>query len=154
MKYYAGIGSRSCPTHICVLMTEIACVLNDKGYTLRSGGADGSDKAFEAGAGNNKEILRPHHATNEAIDLAMSLHPAPHACNTYVRKLHGRNAQIILGRQLDAPVEFVILWTPGGKTIGGTGMGIRIADVNDILVYNLFKESDMLRVKKRFGICK
>jgi hypothetical protein len=148
-KYYAGIGSRKTPENILMLMTKIAKVLDDKGFILRSGGADGADTAFANGA-VNKEIFRPKHATVESIKIAMEVHPAPQACNDYVRKLHGRNVQIILGKNLDAPVEFVLCWTPGGKTIGGTGLGIRLAEREGIKVYNLFNKDHLAEVHERF----
>lgn len=50
MKYYAGIGSRNTPADILDLMTHLARRLDSRGYTLRSGGADGADAAFERGA--------------------------------------------------------------------------------------------------------
>ncbi|MHA2280124.1 MAG: hypothetical protein ACXAC5_04510 [Promethearchaeota archaeon] len=136
--YYAGIGSRTTPYSICGIMTEIAKILNSEGYILRSGGAEGADTAFKNGAGDAWEVFRPKDATPEAIEEASKFHPAWHNCNDYVRRLHGRNAQIILGRDLDKPVEFTMLWTPGGKTIGGTGLGIRISDHHKITIKNLY----------------
>ena len=148
-KYYAGIGSRKTPEDVLEFMTRFARVLASKGYILRSGGADGADTAFAKGA-NKKEILRPKHASAEAIKIAMDIHPAPQHCNEYVRKLHGRNVQIILGENLDKPVDFVVCWSPGGKAIGGTGLGIRLADRESIIVYNLFKQDDLLMLAERF----
>ena len=116
-------------------MTRIARILDGKGYTLRSGGAEGADTAFANGA-SKKEIFRPKDATPEAIKIAMEIHPAPQHCNDYVRKLHGRNVQIVLGRDLDKPVEFVICWTKNPK-VGGTSLGIRLADKENISVFNL-----------------
>lgn len=78
------------------------------GFTLRSGGAIGADKAFEAGASNNKEIFRPKDATEDSINLASKFHPAWNKCNDYVRKLHGRNALIILGKRLEEKANFVV----------------------------------------------
>lgn len=49
MKYYTGIGSRSTPAHIQELMNKIGFKLAELGYTLRSGAAEGADKAFEIG---------------------------------------------------------------------------------------------------------
>lgn len=50
IKYYAGIGSRETPEEILALMRRVAAVLYRMGWTLRSGGADGADHAFYAGA--------------------------------------------------------------------------------------------------------
>ena len=49
MRYYTGVGSRETPPEIMTLMTRIAGKLAREGWTLRSGGADGADWAFEEG---------------------------------------------------------------------------------------------------------
>lgn len=49
MKYYTGIGSRSTPKEIKELMTTLGTCLAENGWTLRSGGAEGADTAFEQG---------------------------------------------------------------------------------------------------------
>lgn len=56
-KIYTGIGSRETPPDILELMTKIARFMFKQGFTLRSGGADGADSAFEAGAENDKESI-------------------------------------------------------------------------------------------------
>jgi predicted Rossmann fold nucleotide-binding protein DprA/Smf involved in DNA uptake len=56
--YYAGVGSRETPAHVCKQMTELAKRLESFGLTLRSGGAKGADKAFEAGAPTTSESYR------------------------------------------------------------------------------------------------
>lgn len=150
--YYAGIGSRTTPVDVCNLMTKLAVALEIKGYRLRSGGADGADKAFERGVKSvtNKEIFRPKDATQEAIKLASEVHPAWHHCNDYARKLHGRNSQIILGRNLDTPVKFVVCWTPKGNEVGGTALGMRLATKRGITVYNLADETHAAHLIKEF----
>lgn len=147
--YYAGIGSRASPSDILEIMTKIARALAKQGYILRSGGAGGADTAFEKGA-VKKEIFRPEHATAKSIEIAMDIHPAPQRCNYYVRKLHGRNVLIILGQDLITPAEFVICWTTGGKAVGGTGLGLRLAEREGIKVYNLFNKNHVAEVHKRF----
>jgi hypothetical protein len=49
-RFYTGVGSRSTPGDITALMRELAVALGRSGWTLRSGGAEGADQAFEAGA--------------------------------------------------------------------------------------------------------
>lgn len=138
---YAGIGSREPPPTILDYMKFIAMTLGDRGYTLRSGGAIGADAAFEYGAKHSKtpipQIFKAADATREAIELASNYHPAWHNCDSYARRLHGRNAMIILGKDLKAPVNFVVCWTRGGFPVGGTATGIRIAKGKSIVVYNL-----------------
>ena len=49
-----------------------------------------------------------------------------------------RNVAILLGRNLDRPVDAVVCWTcDGGAVTGGTGMGIRIVEAHGIPVLNL-----------------
>ena len=47
---YAGVGSRSTPDDIQQEMDVIARMLAVVGARLRSGGADGADRAFQFGA--------------------------------------------------------------------------------------------------------
>ena len=141
---YAGIGSREIPKEMFEFIPQVARALADMGFKLRSGGAKGTDTAFESGA-REKEIFLPHHATPEAIKIAMEIHPAPHNCKPYVRKLHGRNVHIILGENLDVPVKFVICYSLNEKA-GGTSLGIRLARREIIPVYNLAKQDVFIKV--------
>lgn len=160
-RYYAGIGSRKTPQDIMVLEAQIATKLDSLGFILRSGGAEGSDKAFERGSTNylsyrvdyyvvvvnNTPTKLPYSewASNEARVIAASVHPAWSKCDEYARKLHTRNVFQILGLQLNNPVEFVICWTPEGEITesdfsirtGGTATALRLAFQHDIPVYNL-----------------
>lgn len=139
--FYAGIGSRQTPGPILKEMERIAERLGRSGYTLRSGGAIGADMAFETGArrvDGQCEILRPKHATPEAMQIASEIHPAWHACDDYARKLHGRNSQIILGLALDEPVQFVLAYQDTHIQRGGTWLGIKLAMQREIPVWNLF----------------
>lgn len=135
--FYAGIGSRETPPEILLMMTAIAQRKHQDNCILRSGGAKGADKAFEAGAGTAKEIFRPSDATQAAYELSAKHHPAWDRCSPAAKGLHARNAQIILGRNLDSPASIVICWTEGGKGGGGTGQGIRIAKGYGIEVRDL-----------------
>ena len=138
-KYYAGIGSRDTPVPIQQYMTFLAEALNGAGYTLRSGGARGADTAFESGADIAFEIFRPTDCTPEAEMMAASYHPNWRACKHWARKLHGRNCQIVLGRDVlnPVPVEFILCWTHDGRNVGGTAQALRMADALDIEVLNL-----------------
>lgn len=49
-RYYTGVGSRKTPKDVQAKLTVIAFMLAKLGYTLRSGGAEGADTAFELGA--------------------------------------------------------------------------------------------------------
>ena len=175
-KYYAGIGSRSTPSHILGFMTLIADKLADQRFILRSGGAEGADKAFEIGCDynmwkNNKNILgtkeifiaqdiKDDEISKRAIDIASKHHPVWNRLSDFARKLHTRNVFQILGKDLETPVSVVICWTPDGcinqqsRTIntGGTGTAIAIADTYHIPVLNLSHSSHIDVIKKRLNI--
>lgn len=142
IKVYAGVGSRETPESVLEDMELLAISLSGRGWTLRSGGARGADQAFARGA-KAKEIFRANDATAEAMRLASEHHPAWNRCSDFVKMLHGRNMQILLGRNLDSPVRCVICWTPGGLVTGGTGQAIRAAHARKIPVYNLFSASSL-----------
>jgi hypothetical protein len=150
LKFYAGIGSRTSPPETLKLMTEIAIVLHNKQYILRSGGAEGADTAFAKGAGLTPYVVifrpRDTYRNPAAIELAAKFHPAWDQCNDYARQCHGRNAMIILGLELDNPVQFVVCWTPPDIPYGGTKLGMRIAEAHNIPVYNLALAGDQARL--------
>lgn len=150
---YAGIGSRETPAEILKQMTVLSAWMSRRGWHLHSGGAAGADTAFAKGTpipARTQFLPWPgyeHHAGPDChipsgeihrrcTEIASELHPAWHKCGQGARKLHGRNVTILLGRHLSTPVSAVVCWTKGGQVIGGTGMGIRIAQAFDIPVLN------------------
>ncbi|QYC51529.1 hypothetical protein key_038 [Erwinia phage KEY] len=50
LKYYTGIGSRKAPEPVTDIMSDLAVILYNLGYILRSGRAEASDYAFQRGA--------------------------------------------------------------------------------------------------------
>ena len=145
-EFYAGIGSRSTPPDLLRIMATVSRSLNKEGLTLRSGGAQGADSAFEEGAGVQKEVYLPWQGFNsryaevkakngyllassqpgwkEALDTVNSYHPSPENLSPPGRLLMARNAMQILGKDLKTPSRFVVCWTSGGKERGGRGGGM------------------------------
>lgn len=158
VSVYAGIGSRETPRDVLDLMTRIAERLDVEGWTLRSGGADGADTAFEKGAVNQEpEIFLPwarfngrKHGiagpTHNAIEIASKHHPNWRNLSRSSQSLISRNTHQILGRFCDSPSAFVLCWTPDGATekttakTGGTGQAIRVAVAYKVPVYNLNRD--------------
>lgn len=141
---YAGIGSRQAPTDVLIKMTQLAKALEARGYTLLSGGAEGSDKAFEAGA-KTKVSYSASDAGSIAIAIAKEIHPRPELLKPYPLRLMARNCYEVFGRHLNSPVDFLLCWTPDGceshttRTFrtGGTGQAIEMASRKGIPVLNL-----------------
>lgn len=152
-KVYAGIGSRQTPEVVCCTMEAIGQYMARSGWLLRSGGAEGADRAFQRGAVAFRqglcemdayglrflEVYRPEDSDGhpEWFEVAEKHHPAWHRCSEPARRLHARNTPIILGPELDQHADLVICWTPGAKGEGGTGQGIRIARAHGIPVFDL-----------------
>ena len=151
---YAGIGARATPTSGLADMKVIAAWLTRTGWHLSSGGASGADSAFAAGApAGQRTIWLPWRGYNRlrgpdcrvlsaaamaaCLEVAAGLHPAWDRCSPAVRKLHARNAAVLLGETLDRPVDAVVAFTAEGRVEGGTGMAIRISEANGIPVLNL-----------------
>lgn len=166
MRCYAGIGSRQTPSEMLALMVRIAASLNQRGWLLRSGGANGADSAFEQGAGKASEVFLPWKGFNQnpssfftpslaAVELASNLHPGWHYLSKAAQKLMARNCHQILGRDLCDPVTVVVAWTPDGceshatrsRQTGGTGQAISLASLRGIPVVNLKNENAMPRLK-------
>lgn len=165
-RTYAGIGSRQTPPDILQLMQRIGKRLEERGFTLRSGGAAGADSAFEAGATSHKEIYLPFagfngktspfsEASKEAFEVAKLVHPAWQALGETARKLQARNSHQVLGQDLRTPSEFVVCWTPAGeeteaertRDTGGTGQAIALASRWRVPVFNLQRADALERLK-------
>ena len=154
---YSGIGSRETPPAIQQTMRTVAAELGARGWLLRSGHAEGADMAFELGAKDlPKEIYLPWQGFNggragidgaidpaslssykRAVAYAQHFHPAWEKCSQGARALHTRNVYQILGQDLNTPVKCVICWTKDGKSSGGTGQALRLAEYLEIPVFNL-----------------
>jgi hypothetical protein len=160
--FYSGIGSRQTPPEILERMRDVARLLAEKGLVLRSGGADGADTAFEVGcdlARGRKEIYLPwrgfngspsdlHDPSPEAFEVSSRHHPRWRFLKHSHKKLHARNAHIVLGGDCLHPSAFVVCWT---KASGGTTQGLRIAEAHGIPTFNLIREDDRARFSELIG---
>ena len=155
---WAGIGARNTPDPVLADMIALARQMADAGFHLASGGAAGADAAFAAGTpAEQRTLWLPWEGYNElsgpdcrtlsaermqaCMKIAERLHPAWDRCRAGVRRMHARNVAILLGPNLDTPVDAVVCWTEDGKIKGGTGMGLLIARERKIPVINLATES-------------
>lgn len=163
MMYYTGIGSRDIPNEYFELFKRVGKFLATKGFILRSGGASGSDKAFEAGCdmvnSNKKEIFLPwrgfegsksQYIVNDpkAFEIAEKYHPYYKNLSLGAKKLQARNSHQILGWDLNTPSSFVICYTKNGKGTGGTGQAIRIAKDYNIPVFDCGSYKDVNECRK------
>lgn len=149
--YYAGIGSRETPNNVLEVFEKLGATLSKEyGFILRSGGADGADKAFEKGVdivNGKKEIYLPWNGFNnstsslivsekEAFDIAAKYHPYWYNLRDGAKKLQARNSHQILGMDLKTLSSFVVCYTKNGDGSGGTGQSIRIAKAYKIPIFD------------------
>ncbi len=154
MRIFAGIGSRSTPPIIETQIKEISKRFNKLGYTLRSGGADGSDVMWERFM-HKREIYLPWKGFNsnlsplyldnisenalcKAYHLAEEFHPYWNNLKQGAEKLMARNSMQIFGKDMNKKCDIVVCYTSDGKASGGTGQAMRIAKNYNIPIFNLF----------------
>ncbi len=146
-------------------MRQIAKALAREGWTLRSGGTPGADRAFECGCdeeAGKKEIFLPwaqfndhpsplYHPTDEAEQIAALCHPNWQAFSAEARKLRACNCQQIGGPTLGDPVDFVLFWAPekDGIIRDGAATAITFARHLSIPVFNL-QDNRVRRQWERF----
>jgi hypothetical protein len=149
-NYYTGIGSRKTPEIVLVAMYLLSYRLANLDWTLRTGGADGADYAFERGCLDAKgdiELYLPWVGFNgaksdmplpnkAAYEMAAAIHPAWHHCSRGARALHARNAYQVLGENLDLASRFVVCYTKDGELVGGTRTALVIAQEAGIPIIN------------------
>lgn len=161
MKYYAGIGSRETPRNLIPTINKIVDMLNDKGYILRSGAAEGADKFFENNAAQT-EIFLPwkgynghesllYKDTKEGWELAEKYHPRWNSLSDGAKKMMVRNGYQVLGFDLKTPVDFIVCWTKNGKMMGGTSQALRIAKDKGIPIFNLYHENTYKELYKHLN---
>jgi hypothetical protein len=167
-KAYAGIGSKKTPQRFLFLMEDIAKDLFHRGFTLRSGGAEGADSAFEKGSqrseiflpwpkfrDNESTFVKP---TSEAYKLSSKFHPVWDRLSAPVKSLMARNAHQVLGYDLKTPSKFIVCWTQDGcedkkdrtARTGGTGLAIAIASYFSIPIFNLQNPNSITVFYDRF----
>jgi hypothetical protein len=148
-------------------MKRISHRLSELNYTLLSGGADGADSKFQEGHFGKIELYLPwpnfrhikdhsviYLPTEEAYQIAESVHPVWQYLPNSQKHLMARNSHQILGKDLRSPVDFVVCWTPDGceshstrtSKTGGTGQAISLASINNIPVFNLFNSDALTRL--------
>jgi hypothetical protein len=148
---YAGIGTRNLSPELQKTVKSVGSFLYELGFTLRSGGADGSDSTFESVSLDRKEIYLPFRGFNGndsplyppsemAYHIAKEHHPTWNKLKDVAKSLHARNTHQILGISCDNPVDFVVYVADtdcNGNVLGGTGQAIRLAHSRKIRTFNL-----------------
>ena len=179
MASYAGIGSRIIEPEMEQRMQLIGQIMGALRVTLRSGAAEGADKAFEAGCDleyGPKEIFLPWRGFSnhpsplwEVPDLAYKVAKQYYQfdwskAKDTTKRFMARDCMQVTGINLDDFVDFVVCYTRDGcehddqrsGTTGGTGQAISYASLNDIPVFNLYHDDrwdELLDYIERSYVC-
>lgn len=165
-EFFSGIGSRQTPPEICNIISKIGNKLqkvkNPKQLILRSGRAEGADKAFEKYVhSENKIIYTPQNFNQnpENLDICIPelesiLDPGIKLKNMrpFIKLLLLRDINQVLGDPENGwqKSKFLICWVPTEnyslKEAGGSRYAIRCALKHGIKVYNLLNEQTMKMV--------
>ncbi|MCK9516989.1 MAG: hypothetical protein M0Q87_13270 [Ottowia sp.] len=170
-KPYVGSGNPDTPPHILQKMEDLARELELHGYTLRAGGLDGPETAFENGTSNLKEIHLPWKGfnnkdspftftSNRAKEIASQYHNAYKGLKPAIQTILAKNVRVVTGKDLKSPALFAIVWSEDGaesnreksmKT-GNVGHLIAIADSMRIPIFNLGKSDAEERLRRYLDI--
>lgn len=170
-KPYVGGGNPDAPPHILQKMEDLARELELHGYTLRAGGLDGPESAFENGASKLKEIHLPWKGfnnkdssftftSNRAKEIASQYHNAYKGLKPAIQTILAKNVRVVTGKDLKSPALFAIVWSEDGaesnreksmKT-GNVGHLIAVADSMRIPIFNLGKPDAEERLRRYLDI--
>ena len=155
---YAGIGARQTPQDILGYMADQARILEGKGLILRTGDAQGADKAFRDAA-EHKLVYTPNQPIEQWARDEVSL-----VCDTeydqmkeHTQNLLARNMYQLFGsgtsKNVKQPSKFVLYWSfPGAEwdtgvhtnnyynCSGGTRYAVRAACNAGIPTFNLYNQ--------------
>lgn len=153
-RVYTGIGSRVIDPGIIPTIQYIGKLLSERGFILRSGGANGADLEFETAHGSGpKEIFLPwkkfngnlspyFKITDEAKEMAREYHPLGQELKHPALYLMARNCYQVLGLDLNTPTDFVVCVTPD-EYHGGTSQALRICRKLGIPYFNIYHQKNI-----------
>lgn len=163
---YGGLCNPDAPENVLSQMKQLAHRLDEKGYTLRTNGGKGGEEALESGT-ERKEMHLPWKkfndrdskftkTTDEAKAVIRHFAPSFDTLKPAVQTIIASKAHVILGKDLNNPVKFLVCWTQdGAETVadrnartGYIGVGIALAASLKIPVFNLKKPDALERLKQ------
>lgn len=153
--FYSGIGSRVCPEHIAKLQAAASKFISTRGYVLRSGYANGSDKNHSLNSTKsvdyvvkipynvipteNKHFIVPNF--EDYYEIMKTCCPHWKKLDEYSTKLHTRNICQGQGHFPEIPIysKFCIAYTENGDLKGGSATMLRYCERRLIPIFNLGK---------------
>lgn len=156
-KSYTSINTDSIPRKILNIMTEMAVILEAKGWILHSDGVNQTDLALEKKV-IEKKIFIPYRGYNNLEGISCCLNKGKNIieriCPTWneysneIKRIYCRDVNKILGEDFNKKVDFVICWIPNYKEVKNKILGIKVAEENNILIVNLANEDILYAMLK------
>lgn len=174
-RYWTGVGSRNVPDDVVKWLVTTAKIMNEIGFTLRSGGAEGSDTIFadqmdkgltqiwhpwkgfgkRNGAYNSVVISDRSFAEARDFYLESGIIPWFDKMKQGAQKLHARNYYQVVGKRLlgEPLSEVCIYYVEMDKNLepkGGTRSAVMVARHYGVPCYNLGIQGDRDRLDAFF----
>lgn len=159
--YVTGIGSRKTPPNAIDQLEELGALVRRLGGVIRSGDAEGADRAWQRGHGSAELYLPREGWVSCFRPVAEMLHPNPEALRGYSMQLICRNIAMLTPPNGAVPSDACIGWCQrgrDGRPRGGTAFTMRAARHFGIPVLELngdatYEEAEALirRLARRHG---
>ena len=163
---YVGIGPQTAGEAVIEMSKAFATAMAEMKWTLRSGGAEGMDEAFEAGCDSvqgTKEIFIPdagfrkrNNSTDKivhtldkhlnAIQQAKPFFPTWDKLGTTTQMFLVRNVFALFGEKLNKPANLVVTWNQYEGT--GSFQLLQMAKTAGIPAFNLAEPGQMEAVEE------
>ena len=125
-KPYACTANEDAPPEIKNKFIEIVKMLENNGYTLRTGGMEGVEEIVENSV-TKKEVHLPWREfagkqsrftfnSDRAYAIAKKYHPTFDGLSKGVKCFLAKNARLVLGNSMTSPALFLLTWTEDGAT--------------------------------------
>lgn len=167
-KTFTLIGARAAPDNVLEMARDLGYHLGRAGHRMRSGAADGMDRAFEDGflaANGDVELHLPfkgyngsksqlHKVPAQARELAQQRYIGWEDASEKLRLILASCCAQTLGADLDSPSDALICWTKDGceswqghsRATGGTSVALLLAVDKGIPVFNLKNQASRARL--------
>lgn len=173
-KPYGVAGNENPPAQVIAAIERLVKLLEQRGYTMRSGGVRGVEDIAEKSIPPNgkmeihlpwrdfeQKASRYTFNSDHAKAIARMFHPAFDTMKPAGQAFLCKNARVILGNNMKSPVLFLLVWTEdGAETLvervartGYAGHSISIAAHLGVPVFNLGKPDAEQRLMSYLDSC-
>jgi hypothetical protein len=167
---YVACGNRDMPAAILATIVGYIKQLDARGYTLRTGGREGPEDAYDRLPLIRKETHLPWkgfmdkdskftYTSESARILAAKFHPSFDGVKPVIQTFLATDLRLIMGKELRSPALFLITWSEDGaestseKTArtGNAAQFVSVASQLKIPIFNFGKPGTEARLQQYLG---